>query len=164
MVTRCQLSSSTPNITSPIGIKPVQELAASPASEVVGTNLQWQTFYESARPTLADLIVNGSIEEQFDTYYHGLFKRFVLGCRCLRGRKLFSQAWREWSLAIFFTAAPLRDTDGNLVGAIETLQDVTNRKRAEEDLRHYQNQLEELVYQAYLTVGRCQCGAGGRAP
>jgi signal transduction histidine kinase len=32
-----------------------------------------------------------------------------------------------------------------LVGAIETLQDVTDRHRAEDDLRQYQNQLEDLV-------------------
>jgi signal transduction histidine kinase/ActR/RegA family two-component response regulator len=33
-----------------------------------------------------------------------------------------------------FTAAVIRDTHGNLVGAIETLEDVTERRRAEEEL------------------------------
>lgn len=119
-------------------------ISGVPASEVVGTNLQWQTFYETARPTLADLIVNGSIEEQFDTYYHGLFKRSSSVAGAYEAESYFPKLGQNgrW---LFFTAAPLRDTDGNLVGAIETLQDVTDRKRAEEDLRQYQNQLEELV-------------------
>jgi signal transduction histidine kinase len=119
-------------------------ISGVPASEVVGTDLQWQTFYDTARPTLADLIVNGSIEEQFDTYYHGLFKRSSSVAGAYEAESYFPKLGDNgrW---LFFTAAPLRDTDGQLVGAIETLQDVTDRKRAEEDLRHYQNQLEELV-------------------
>lgn len=36
---------------------------------------------------------------------------------------------------LFFTAAPLRNAAGDIVGAIETLQDVTERRRAEEALR-----------------------------
>jgi signal transduction histidine kinase len=35
---------------------------------------------------------------------------------------------------LFFTAAPLRDADGHVSGAIETLQDITERKAAEEEL------------------------------
>ncbi|MDP3440023.1 MAG: ATP-binding protein, partial [Azonexus sp.] len=46
---------------------------------------------------------------------------------------------------LYFTAAPLRDPSGQVVGAIETLQDVTERKKAEEGLRQYQTDLEKLV-------------------
>jgi hemerythrin-like metal-binding protein/PAS domain S-box-containing protein len=114
------------------------------ASEMVGTELQWKVFYPNARPTLADLIVNGSIENQLETYYHGIFHRSPTIDGAFEAESFFPNLGQDgrW---LFFTAAPLRDRNGALVGAIETLQDVTDRKRAEEDLRQYQNQLEGLV-------------------
>ena len=33
---------------------------------------------------------------------------------------------------LYFTAATIRDDDGNIIGAVETLTDVTERKNAEE--------------------------------
>jgi hemerythrin-like metal-binding protein len=114
------------------------------ASEMVGTELQWKVFYPNARPTLADLIVNGSIENQLETYYHGIFHRSPTIDGAFEAESFFPNLGQggRW---LFFTAAPLRDRNGAVVGAIETLQDVTDRKRAEEDLRQYQNQLEGLV-------------------
>lgn len=119
-------------------------ISGTPASEVVGTDCQWKVFYQHARPTLADLIVNGSIENQLETYYKGIFRRSRTIAGAFEAEDFFprlGQAGR-W---LFFTAAPLRDHNGTVIGAIETLQDVTERKRAEDDLRQYQNQLEDLV-------------------
>lgn len=42
-------------------------------------------------------------------------------------------------------AAPLRDTEGCVVGAIQTLQDVTARRSAEDALRRHHNELEAMV-------------------
>lgn len=114
------------------------------SSEMVGTDLQWKIFYPSPRPVMADLIVNGSLEEQFETYYHGSFQRSKTIAGAFEAETFFPQLGST-GIWLFFTAAPLRDAHGRLVGAIETLQDVTDRHRAEDDLRHYQNQLEELV-------------------
>ena len=46
---------------------------------------------------------------------------------------------------LHFNAAPLRDRDGNVVGAIETLRDVTDRRVAENALRQAHDNLENLV-------------------
>ena len=119
-------------------------ISGQASSDMIGTDFHWRPFYISQRPTLADLIVNGSLDDQLDTYYHGLFQRSKTITGAFEAEKFFptlGQAGR-W---LFFTAAPLRDARGNLVGAIETLQDVTDRHRAEDDLRQYQNQLEGLV-------------------
>ncbi|MBW8315517.1 MAG: PAS domain S-box protein, partial [Hydrogenophaga sp.] len=48
---------------------------------------------------------------------------------------------------LFFTAAPLYDADGQVIGAIETLQDVTARRNSEEELLRHRNELEEIVKQ-----------------
>jgi signal transduction histidine kinase len=55
-------------------------------------------------------------------------------CQCSRGGE------RHISLR----TAPLHDTDGNVVGAIGTLEDVTERRRIEEELRHTSDRLRAL--------------------
>ena len=119
-------------------------ISGQASNDVVGTDQQWRPFYSSPRPTLADLIVNGSLDEQLETYYQGLFQRSKTINGAFEAEKFFPDLGQSgrW---LFFTAAPLCDAQGNLVGAIETLQDVTVRHRAEDDLREYQNQLEGLV-------------------
>lgn len=116
------------------------------ASEMVGTSDQWRAFYPEQRPVMADLIVNGSVEEQFATHYRDLFRRSKDIDGAFAGEDFFPRLGSSgrW---LFFTAAPLHDANGRLIGAIETLQDVTDRHRAEDDLRRYQNHLEELVQQ-----------------
>jgi hemerythrin-like metal-binding protein/PAS domain S-box-containing protein len=120
------------------------EISGHPAREMVGTNLQWKSFYPSARPVMADLIVNGSLEEQFDTYYHGRYQRSKAVSLAFEGEAFFPNLGQDgrWLL---FTAAPLMDVSGKLVGAIETLQDVTERRCAVDELREYQIHLEDLV-------------------
>ena len=120
------------------------EISGQSSSELLGTNFQWRPFYATPRPTLADLIVNGSLSEQFENYYHGLVQRSKTIIGAFEAESFFPDLGQggRW---LFFTAAPLRDAQGNLIGAIETLQDVTDRHRAEDDLRQYQSKLEELV-------------------
>ena len=52
---------------------------------------------------------------------------------------------------LYFTAAVLRDSLGNIVGAVETLEDITDRKNAEQELRASSEQIaaseEELRHQ-----------------
>ncbi|MDP6546495.1 MAG: PAS domain S-box protein [Phycisphaerae bacterium] len=42
-------------------------------------------------------------------------------------------------------ADPVRDKDGNIIGAIEVAADIAERKQAEEELRQHREHLEELV-------------------
>lgn len=116
------------------------------ASDMVGTDLQWKPFYPSVRPVMADLIVDGSLLSQFDTYYQDRFRRSKTIADAFEAEGFFANlgAGGRW---LHFTAAPLRNAAGKLIGAIETLQDVTERHRAEDDLRQYQNHLKELVAQ-----------------
>ena len=114
------------------------------AERMVGTNEQWRAFYPEERPVMADLIVNGSMEEAFESYYQGMFRRSESIEGAFEGESFFP-GLGEKGRWLFFTAAPLYNSLGQRIGAIETLQDVTARHRAEEDLYQYQNHLEELV-------------------
>ncbi|MDE2440701.1 MAG: PAS domain-containing protein [Betaproteobacteria bacterium] len=115
-----------------------------PSSEMVGTQQHWKAFYKESRPVMADLIVNGSLEAQYEEYYKDHFRRSPLIDGAFESEAYFSHLGSN-GLWLAFTAAPLHDAEGRLIGAIETLQDVTERRRAEESLREHQNQLENLV-------------------
>ena len=102
---------------------------------------------------MADLIVDGSLEAEFETFYHGHFRR----SRVVEGTfeaEAFFPSLGEAGCWLFFTAAPLRSQAGKLIGAIETLQDVTERHRAEDELRQYQNHLEDLVARRTNELGK----------
>ncbi|MCA1938693.1 MAG: bacteriohemerythrin [Dechloromonas sp.] len=114
------------------------------AERMVGTWDQWMAFYPAARPIMADLIVDGSLEERFDTYYHNLFRRSKTIEDAFEAENFFPNLG-ESGRWLFFTAAPIRDGEGRVIGAIETLQDVTERHLAQEELLKYQGQLEAQV-------------------
>ena len=114
------------------------------ASDVmIGTNRQWSPFYAHERPIMADLIVSGDAEN-FEVLYKGAFRRSELISDAYEAEDFYPQ-FGENGRWLYFTAAPIRDSAGQVVGAIETLQDVTERKNAEEGLRRYQADLEKLV-------------------
>jgi hypothetical protein len=98
---------------------------------MVGTRNQWQPFYIKERPLLSDLIVSG--EDNIDQLYPGHSYRSTLIPGAYESEDFPNiGASGHW---LHFTAAPLRDAEGNIVGAIETLRDVTERRVAENALR-----------------------------
>jgi PAS domain S-box-containing protein len=111
-----------------------ENLTGFSAEALVGTKNQWKTFYPSERPVLADFIVDGASEEKIAAYYAGKYRKSSLieGAYEVEDLFLNLKGGGKW---LFFTAAPLIDEGGHVVGAIETLQDISDRKRAEEALR-----------------------------
>ncbi|WP_255249898.1 ATP-binding protein [Polaromonas sp. AET17H-212] len=121
------------------------ELAFGKSSaEMVGTRNQWQPFYTEQRPLLADLIVDGKVAQMAETYYQRQFRcaPFIPGA--WEAEDFFPQLEGNgrW---IFFSAAPLHDLQGRMIGAVEVMQDVTQKKLAEIDPHRTQLDLEQLV-------------------
>ena len=101
-------------------------------------------FYGAERPLLCDLIVDGASAETLEVLYHGNIRASKISEGAYEAESFFSN-FGESGLWLFFTAAPLRNSEGKVVGAIETLQDVTQRRNAEDELMRHRNQLELLV-------------------
>jgi diguanylate cyclase (GGDEF)-like protein len=120
------------------------------ASEVLGTNLQWKGFYPSARPIMADLVLDGANDLAVDRLYHGRFKPSLLVDGGYEAEDFFPH-FGESGRWLFFTAAPIRNSSGRVIGAIETLQDVTERRRAEEALRESEERYRRLSLTDSLT-------------
>lgn len=102
------------------------------AEEVIGTSDQWKAFYPAKRPVMADLIVDGKGDE-VPEYYQGICRRSPLVKGAWEATAYFPhfQSGPKW---LYFTAVPLHGLDGKIIGAVETLQDVTERKQYEQQL------------------------------
>ncbi len=111
------------------------------ADTIVGTRDQWRAFYERPRPVLADLLVDGTIGE-ISRWYPGSYSqsRLIEGAYEATGYFPHIGKGGTW---LYFTAAPIRDREGTIIGALETLEDVTERKRAEEALQRSERLLAE---------------------
>lgn len=124
--------------------KACAKISLMPAEQMLGTRDQWKAFYPAPRPIMADLIIDGSLEENLNTYYQGIYRRSTTVDDAFEAESFFPHMGEQgrW---LFFTAAPLRNAEGVIIGAIETLQDVTERHRAQEALLQNQEQLEAQV-------------------
>lgn len=110
-----------------------ERIIGVPADEMIGTSNQWRAFYAEERPVMADLILDGALEDDFANLYDGKCRRSSLIEGAYEAEDYFPHfpTGPRW---LFYTAAPIRNEGGDVVGAVETLQDVTERKRAEEAL------------------------------
>ena len=127
-----------------------EKITGVPAREVIGTSQQWRAFYPSERPVMADLIVNGGLEDLIATHYNDKYRRSQFRDEAFEVEDFFPHLGPngKW---LFFTAAPLKDSSGRIIGAIETLQDITDRRKAEEALRASELRHRELSITDGLT-------------
>ena len=122
-----------------------EELTGRKKSEIVGTDEPWKAFYNLKRPVLADIVISGNMDDLPNHYGHYTKSPLVPeGLQAegwypdLNGRERY----------IFFDAVPIRNSEGKIIAAIETLQDITERKRTEESL----HTLAQAIEQTPITV------------
>ena len=126
------------------------QLTGMAAEQTIGTSEQWRAFYAEPRPIMADLIIDGALEAAVDRFYHDKFKRSELIEGTFEAEDFFP-AFGQGGRWLFFTAAAIRNAQGEVIGAIETLQDVTARRNAEEALRESEERYRQLSLTDSLT-------------
>lgn len=85
-------------------------------------------FYGERRPILIDLVLLP--REEFERRKYVKINRYG---EMLTG-ETYTPGLRQGARYLFATATPLHDSKGNIVGAAETIRDITERKQAEEEL------------------------------
>ncbi len=117
------------------------------AADMVGTRDPWKAFYPERRPVLADLIVNDD-RATMERYYAETIHLSSIVPGAYEAEGYFPNTGRWLS----FLASPLRDEKGCVVGAIETLQDITQRKSAEIALRESQTLMASVLSSASYSI------------
>ncbi|MFA7281981.1 MAG: PAS domain S-box protein, partial [Sterolibacterium sp.] len=126
--------------------KACAQITGVAAAAMVGRREYWRAFYPEQRLVLADLVVNGASEAEIAKAYGDKLRRSPLIEGAFEAEGFFA-GLGETGRWLYFSVAPLRNTQGQINGAIETLQDITERKLAEEALRRVHSDLEQLVLQ-----------------
>lgn len=96
-------------------------------------------MYRERRPILIDLIdcPDPEVESQY-SYFEK------------KGETLFAERFLPTLNGgkgghVWLKASPLYDPEGNLIGAIESIRDITDRKQAEQELRVAHQQMQDII-------------------
>jgi diguanylate cyclase (GGDEF)-like protein len=113
------------------------KLTGLSATEMLGRTDVWRAFYPAPRPTMANLVVSGSMDVTIAGHYHK-FSHSTLIAGAFEAENFFPRMGEDgrW---LYFTAAPLCDSTGKITGAVETLQDITDQKKAQIALEQLAN-------------------------
>jgi PAS domain S-box-containing protein len=111
----------------------LEEYSRIRAADMIGTDQQWRAFYKRKRPVMADLLVDGNTGA-INRLYAGKLKKSRYVEEAYEATDFFPHMGSS-GIWLSFTAAPLRDEQGTIIGAIETLEDVTERINAEHVIR-----------------------------
>ncbi len=125
--------------------KAMEEMTGMPAEEVVGQGdyIYALPFYGLRRPVLADLVLedNAQRDEEIKEYYDAVWKQ---------GNKYYCETlanalYDNSGAYIWATASPIFNAEGQMVGAIESVRDITDFKRSQEALRESEEKYREIL-------------------
>jgi len=119
------------------------ELTGIKAEEIVGTSNHWKAFYQEQRPCLADLLVEENIKN-LPEWYSDKYQKSHLVENGFEATEFFPNLGKDGKW-LFFTAVAIKNSKGEIIGSLETLEDITESKRAEEALAQERTLLKTVI-------------------
>jgi PAS domain S-box-containing protein len=121
------------------------ELTGYSAQDMLGTDNHYKPFYSVKRPIIADLIIDKNVEDLDKYYGNKKLKKAEKLLGAYEATDHFENLGGR-SRILYFLAAPIYDEKGEIIAAIETLQDVSREKEMTKSLNEYAETLQnELV-------------------
>ncbi|MDD2928024.1 MAG: PAS domain S-box protein, partial [Candidatus Omnitrophica bacterium] len=127
-----------------------EELTGLKAKNLIGTSNHWKAFYDHCRPCLADIIIDDNFNDIARFYKHYRKSDLILNglhaegwCFKLNGKDRY----------LVFDAAPVDKTNGKLVAVVETLQDISGFKTAEQKLQENEQKMRAVFDQTFQFIG-----------
>ncbi len=123
--------------------KAIEEYSGIKAKEMIGTRDHWRALYNEKRLTIADLLIENDLKT-ISRLYSGKYKRseIVEDAYVIEN---FFPTMGEKGRWLRGTVSTIKDSKGDIIGAIEILEDITERKQVEEKLKEARDNLEEQV-------------------
>lgn len=120
--------------------KAMEDLTGASARDILGKGSYEYAMpiYGIRRPLLADLALTP--DEQFEEKYDTIQRE---GDALVA--EVYLTTFRPEGAYIWAKATPLRDAAGNIIGAIESMRDITKRKKAEQALRRSEREKEAIL-------------------
>jgi PAS domain S-box-containing protein len=113
------------------------------ADEMLGTDQHWRAFYPAKRPCLADLLVDEALDK-IPEGYRGKYARSALIEDVYEATDFFPTMGTEGKW-LHFTAGLIKKQNGDIIGAVESLEDITDRKKSQNALTENEVRWSRLV-------------------
>ncbi|MGD9175735.1 MAG: PAS domain S-box protein, partial [Desulfobacterales bacterium] len=123
--------------------KAMEKVTGIKAETMVGTSRPAIAFWGEERPTMADVILDQIGEDEIRKLYGEQWRKSTLIEEAYEAEVFFPRMGESGKWC-WFTAAPIKAPDGSIVGAIETLWDKTEDKKAEEEREQHTRELTTL--------------------
>jgi len=131
----------------------IEALTSRRRDEIIGSDSHWRAFYSEKRPCMADLIVSGSSAKEIEVHYRDKCRKSPLIKGAYEAEDFFPDLSNQGKW-LHFTASPIKDDRGEIIGAIETVIDVSERKILENNLRYYLQQITKAQEEERKYIAR----------
>jgi PAS domain S-box-containing protein len=117
----------------------IEEMTGIKAKEMLGKgNYEYaMPFYGKKRPILIDLVLNP--QDEIEAEYASLKRE-----EAVLAAETYTPALGKGNMYLYATASVIKDTQGNIIGAIESLRNITDRKEMESALRESEARYKTL--------------------
>ena len=131
--------------------KACEDLTGYRAADMIGSDQHWRAFYRIKTRLIADLVVDRLPLECWGEISGGEYRKSTELDDVYEQESFFSHLGErgKW---LYFAAKPLINDRGEVIGAVETLQDVTERKLALQELKKHRDNLEQLVHERTIQL------------
>jgi len=121
----------------------MEQITGTPASEVIdrGNYEHGLHIYGTRRPVLADLVLNP--QKDIERTYTSLYRNGDYLISDTSPAKLWNSQGKDFSASV--AATPLYDSEGKIIGAVESVRNISDRLRAERAVAESQRQLKDII-------------------